>query len=321
MAIGYACIVLDVPGLNLKTCTLKYATDEKLRHVTLHNLWVLSDVIDYNDKNGIRLFRISSNIIPFGSHPVNKLEWWNDYRELLSGIGSKIRNSGIRVSMHPGQYTILNSPDPAVVERSIEDLRYHTRFLDSLGVDRSHKIILHIGGVYGNKELSANRFIESCRRLPDAIKNRLVLENDEKSYNIADILTIAENVGLPVVFDNLHHSFNPPSAGSFLSTVSRSTSTKMPDSSSSANTSLFADASLFWWIERCRNTWRPVDGRQKIHYSQQLPGGKPGAHSLTIDMNEFMDFYSSLLYQDIDIMLEVKDKNLSALKCVHFTNH
>jgi UV DNA damage endonuclease len=288
MSIGYACIVIGVPGLSLKSCTLKYATVEKLKHVALHNLWVLSDVVDYNLSNGILLFRISSDIIPFGSHPVNRQEWWKDYSELLSSIGSKIRNSGMRVSMHPGQYTVLNSPDSDVVERAILDLQYHVCFLDALGVDRSHKIILHIGGVYGNKEQSVNRFIQNCKYLPDKIKNRLVLENDEKSYNIADVLAIADEVSLPVVFDNLHHSMNMP----------------------------IGEANPFRWIKRCRRTWKSQDGRQKIHYSQQMAGGRPGAHSLTIDVSEFISFYSALSDPEVDIMLEVKDKNLSAIKCI-----
>ncbi len=302
MSIGYACIVIGVPGLSLKSCTLKYATDEKLRHVSLHNLWVLNDVIDYNVSNEILLFRISSDIIPFGSHPANRQEWWKDHSELLSSIGSKIRNSGMRVSMHPGQYTILNSPDQGVIERAAIDLNYHARFLDALSVDSSHKIILHIGGAYGNKEQSADRFIQNCNRLPDFIKRRLVLENDEKSYNIADVLAIAHEVSLPAVFDNLHHTMNSP----------------VPDhvdkSTGSADYQL--ELSHVTWIKRCQSTWKPQDGRQKIHYSQQMSGGKPGAHSVTIDLSEFCRFYSSIIDLEVDIMLEVKDKNLSALKCI-----
>jgi UV DNA damage endonuclease len=289
MSIGYACVMAGVPEISLKTCTLRYATEEKLRHVILHNLWTLKDMLEYNLRNNILLFRISSDMIPFGSHPANRLEWWKDYGELFWMLRDIIRGAGMRVSMHPGQYTVLNSPDAAVVERAADDLRYHARFLESLGVDSSHKIILHTGGVYGNKGQSAERFVENVKRLPDSIRSRLVLENDEKCYNIADVLDIAERASLPVVFDNLHHSLN-----------------HRPD----------GEASPVHWIRRCRGTWRPEDGRQKIHYSQQQAGGKPGAHSLTIDIAEFLDFYSSISDMEIDIMLEVKDKNLSAVKCI-----
>ena len=293
MSIGYACIVIGVPGLSLKSCTLKYATEEKLRHISLHNLWVLSDVIDYNTSNGIMLFRISSDIIPFGSHPANRQEWWKNYCELLSAIGSKIKNSGIRVSMHPGQYTILNSPDSDVAGRSVIDLLYHARFLDALGLDSSHKIILHIGGAYGDKEQSAIRFIQNCRSLPDMIRNRLVLENDEKCYNIADVLAIANEVSLPVVFDNLHHAMNTPVPALFKPVRAREASfasanepvlTRLKPTgnmeapldplNSNVETAphpagSHAEASAAEWIGRCRSTWKPRDGRQKIHYAQQ----------------------------------------------------
>lgn len=305
MSIGYACIVIGVPGLSLKSCTLKYATEEKLRHISLYNLWVLNDVVDYNISKGILLFRISSDIIPFASHPVNRQEWWKDHSELLSAIGTKIKNSGMRVSMHPGQYTVLNSPDSDVVERAGIDLLYHARFLDALDVDSSHKIILHVGGVYGNKEQSAIRFIQSCNCLSNTLKKRLVLENDEKCYNIADVLAIANEASLPVVFDNLHHAMNAP-----VSTLSEPTDGM--EMSSDSRT----EAAPVEWIKRCRSTWKAQDGRQKIHYSQQMAGGKPGAHSLTIDVNEFNSFYHSIMDLDVDIMLEVKDKNLSAIKCI-----
>lgn len=294
-----------------------------MKHVTLHNLWVLNDVIDYNISNGILLFRISSDIIPFGSHSANMQEWWKDYGELLTSIGSKIKTSGMRVSMHPGQYTVLNSPDSSVVEKAIIDLFYHTRFLDTLGVDSSHKIILHIGGVYGNKEQSALRFIHNCNRLSDSIKSRLVLENDEKCYNIADVLEIADETSLPVVFDNLHHSMNMPVQERLKPIVHAEASSDPPDSLESPNsnhtTGFCTEASPdspIRWIKCCRRTWKPQDGRQKIHYSQQMEGGKPGAHSLTIDVSEFIRFYSSIKDLNVDIMLEVKDKNLSAIKCI-----
>jgi UV DNA damage endonuclease len=340
MSIGYACIVTEVPGLSLKSCTLKYANDEKLRHISLHNLWVLNDVIDYNIRNGILLFRISSDIIPFGSHPANRQEWWKDHSELLTSIGTKIRNSGMRVSMHPGQYTVLNSPDKSVVERAEMDLSYHVRFLDALGVDSSHKIILHIGGVYGDKEQSAVRFVQNCKRLPNIIKRRLVLENDEKCYNIADVLAIADEVSLPVIFDNLHHSMNVPTQAKLKPTAAMEASPDSPNSpvltlleptggmemSSDSYAERFPDsidsraeasyAAHVPWIKLCRSTWKPHDGRQKIHYSQQMAGGKPGAHSLTIDVSEFMSFYYSIKALEVDIMLEVKDKNLSAIKCI-----
>lgn len=145
MKIGYACLTLGVEEANFKTCILKNAGEENLLSIIAHNLIALDNIIDYNIKNNIKLFRISSGIIPFGSSPVNSLPWWDIFEKELSALGSKIKNSGMRVSMHPGQYTVLNSPREEVVLNALKDLEYHNTFLDSLKVNKENKIILHIG--------------------------------------------------------------------------------------------------------------------------------------------------------------------------------
>lgn len=288
MRIGYACITIEVPNTGMRTCLLKNVSEEKLLELILHNLNSLENMIDYNIKNDIRLFRISSDLIPFGSSHVNKIPWWDVYRSKLSVIGDKIKNNGIRVSMHPGQYTILNSPDKDVVNRAIQDLSYHSKVLDSLGVGMDHKIVLHIGGVYGDKLLAAKRFVTNFKHLPVSITDRIVLENDDKSFPICDVLEIGSVLIVPVVFDNLHNKVNPCSEH-------------------------MNDVSI---VNECKNTWKKKDGVQKIHYSQQDPNKRPGSHSNSIFVDEFINFIDNLGRDDIDIMLEVKDKNLSALNCI-----
>lgn len=152
MSIGFACLSVGVPGTDFKGCVMKNAGEDRLKEVISQNLAALENAIDYNSRNDIRLFRISSDIIPFGSSPVNRLAWQDIYVPELHRIGDKIRAAGMRVSMHPGQYTILNSPDESVVARAAEDLLYHTKFLDSLGTGPEHKIILHIGGIVFRSE-------------------------------------------------------------------------------------------------------------------------------------------------------------------------
>lgn len=289
MSIGYACLTVGVPNTGFKTCRKANATEEKLKELIHFNLNSLENLIDYNIKNNIKLFRISSDIIPFGSSPVNALAWWELFKPQFEQLGNKIKSSGMRVSMHPGQYTVLNSPDEDVVSRAVEDLNYHTRFLDSLGVGPAHKIILHIGGVYQEKEKAMERFVKSYQTLlSDAIKKRLVIENDDRSYTVSEVLTISQATGAPVIYDNLHNAIN--------------TSDITKD-----------DA---YWIELTRKTWKPEDGRQKIHYSQQSPMNRIGAHTQTIAIEPFLDFYHQVSREDLDIMLEVKDKNLSAVKCI-----
>lgn len=290
MNIGYACLLVGVGETNIKSCTMKNASEENLLNIIKWNLKSLDKIIDYNIKNNIRFFRISSDMIPFGSSPVNRIEWWKVFSDDLKEIGDKIKESEIRVSMHPGQYTVINSPREDVVNNSFEDLSYHNRFLDSLGLDNKSKIILHIGGVYGDKKSATERFKKSYNNLSDSIKSRLIIENDDKSYNIREVLDIGNELKIPVVYDNLH------------------------------NQVLSADPlkSDNYWIKKAALTWDENDGLQKIHYSQQDPNKKEGSHSHTIDLNLFKEFLANLEV-DTDIMLEVKDKNLSAIKANNYT--
>ena len=288
MRIGYACVTIGPEDTQMKTCRQSNSSEALLMELIAHNLAALDRQIDYNIRNGIRLFRISSDLIPFGSSPVNRLPWWKSFEQTLSGIGTKICANGMRVSMHPGQYTVLNSPDPGVVERAVADLTYHCRVLDGLGLDKQHKIVLHVGGVYQEKEAAVQRFLIRCQALPEAVRDRLVLENDDRSYHTGDVLAIASRSGLPAIYDNLHDQVNPDPASEGVKEV----------------------------IRAFGRTWKKEDGPQKIHYSQQDPEKKAGSHSASIAIDAFLDFTVQLPGRNIDVMLEVKDKNLSAVKCI-----
>ncbi len=292
MAIGFACLVIGDINTSLSHCRLKNAGQNNLRKIAFANLSALEAMVDYNIKQGISLFRISSDIIPFASHPEMEFDWQHEFGQLFDRIGRKIKSAGLRVSMHPGQYTVLNSPRPGIAEKAAADLQYHAAFLDSLSAGRESKIILHIGGVYDDKNKAAASFIENFNRLPLPIQSRLVIENDDKNYSAEDVLEISQVTGIPMVFDNLHHLLNP-----------------------SRN-----NLSQFEWIELCSATWKAADGKPKIHYSQAKDGGSRGAHSNTINAREFVEFYNGLPDKTIDIMLEVKDKNLSAIKCMNAVN-
>lgn len=290
MSIGYACLTVGVNDTGFKSCTIKNAGSERLLELMEHNLTSLENIIDYNIANNIHLFRISSDIIPFGSSPVNNIPWWDVFSEKFQNIGEKIRKSKMRVSMHPGQYTVLNSPKRDVVERAVEDLFYHSRFLDCLNVGSESKIILHIGGIYGDKKSAAMRFMDNYKLLDESIKRRLVIENDDKSFNIHDVLDIGIKLKIPVVYDNLHNTVNP-----------------------------YDGSDDEFLVQECSKTWNFGDGRQKVHYSQQNPDKKKGSHSDTIRIDEFMEYYSRVGGENLDIMLEVKDKNLSCIKCINTT--
>lgn len=287
MRIGFACLTRGIPYTDIKGTVQKNATEARLRDIIAHNLASLDRILDYNRDNRINMFRISSDIIPFGSSPVNTLQWDKEFEAELSALGKKLKEYDIRVSMHPGQYTVLNSPRTEVVERAVLDLEYHARFLEALGTDASNKIIIHVGGAYGDKRSAMDSFGESWDRLKDSIKSRLVIENDDRTYTIEDVLQLGIRRNIPVVFDNLHHRVNG-NTGSDLT-----------------------------WIKEAGKTWKQNDGVQKIHYSQQDDNKSPGAHSGTIDVDKLLKYVEENSGIDFDIMLEVKDKNLSAVKAIN----
>ncbi|WOO88067.1 UV DNA damage repair endonuclease UvsE [Mollicutes bacterium LVI A0039] len=293
MKIGYACKTLGINAIpGYRTCTTKTYNEALIYEIIEHNLRVLQDTLKYNLENDILMFRISSDIIPLASHPINNFNWQDVFKQQLTAIGTFVKSHRMRVSMHPGQYTIINSPNSDVVERAILDLEYHCNFLDSLGLERTHKLILHIGGVYNDKDAAMSRFITNYDKLPDCVKSRLIIENDDRLFTIADVLNISKQRNIPVVFDNLHHHINPSSTHS-----------------------------EHEWIIQSVKTWRREDGAPKLHYSNQNPHKRIGAHSEYIYIDEFMRFYEQVKDLNVDIMLEVKDKNLSAIKCIQCTNN
>lgn len=286
--IGYACLNPDI-SQGFKTCRFDNLTNDKWIELIEWNLAILEEMITYTVDHGIGLLRLSSDLIPFATKPKEgvDLDWKEYFESTFHRIKDKVQSTQLRISMHPGQYTVLNSMDMNVVQRAIDDLEYHSELLELLGGNQTNKIIIHIGGVYGDKEAAMARFIDQANQLSKRVRGHLVIENDERLYSIHDVLSISEQTGLPVIFDNLHHEVRLP----------------------------LDDTPLSDYIQASGRTWQPADGRQKIHYSQQAPGKKAGAHSETIAIRSFIGFLEQLPPdQPIDIMLEVKDKNRSAEK-------
>jgi len=286
MKIGYACILR---GKNLRTnrsLILRNFNEKKWMNLVNENLDDLEEILKYNFSNNIFMFRISSDILPFASHHIMKIDWKKLLKTKFSHISKYIKGTGMRVSMHPGQYTVLNSPREEIVKNSISELKYHADFLDALEVDFSCKIILHIGGVYGNKENAIQRFIDNFEILPENVKKRLVIENDEKNYSIEDILKICNVIKIPAIFDNLHDEcfYNEKrDVKKIMSSVNQ--------------------------------TWYKEDGNQKIHYSQQMIKNREGSHSRSIEIESFLHYYNQIKDFNPDIIIEVKDKDISAIKC------
>lgn len=285
--IGYACINLTT-GIPLnRTCRLANATDSKLRELIKSNLDGLSKVLDWNRQNNIYHFRISSDVVPFASHEVNKIKWWEDFKDELQDIGSFIKENNIRVAMHPSPVVYLNSPRLEVVKSSIKELEWHVKFLDSLELDCSHKIVFHAGGIYGDKEEAIKRFIKVYKELPESFKSRLTLENDDKNYNVWDLIEIHQETGISLVFDNLHH--------------------EVLNTQSSKDKDIEAILKIFF------STWDRKKETPDIHYSTQRKSARTGSHAESINLQEFKKFFLKYMHLDFDIMFETKDKDKSVL--------
>ena len=287
MKIGYPCINRSLGCSSSKTFRLKSYSENLLIEKINNNLDCLLKILKYNREHNILFFRISSDLIPFASHPVCTYDWKKQFKEKIKNIGYFIRENQIRISMHPDQFTLINSPDEDIFKRSKRELQYHADILALMGLDSSAKIQIHVGGVYGDKEKSITRFIKRYKKLSKKIKEHLVIENDEKSYCLADCLNLSARINIPVLFDVFHHSLY------------------------NNKESLKAAFVLF------SKTWSLRDGVPLVDYSSQAQAKRSGSHTESIDLNDFTGFIKEVEKFDFDLMLEIKDKEKSVLKVMH----
>ena len=286
MKIGYPCINWSMDCRGNKTFRLKSYSEERLIETVNNNLDCLEEMLKYNIEYDMLFFRITSDLVPFASHQINEFDWQSHFEERFDEIGRLINEKNIRISMHPDQFIVLNSNKDDVVKRSIAELDYHADVLDLLNLDRTHKIQLHVGGVYGDKEKSKDRFVRRYEELDENIKKRLVIENDDTSYTLKDCLDINKRCGIPVLFDTFHHQVN--------------------------NSGEEIDEAL----GSISKTWDDSDGLPMLDYSSQEPDEKEGKHAETIGEDDFKKFIKKSRSYDFDIMLEIKDKEKSAKKAV-----
>jgi len=285
MKLGYPCINLSLPCRSSRTFRLASWSEERFIETVKNNLACLLRILEFNAGHGLLLFRITSDLIPFASHYICTVPWQRYFKKEFSAIGSFVTQNRMRLSMHPDQFTLINSVDEAIFARSQRELIYHAEVLDLLTASNTtHKIQIHVGGVYDDKEKSIARFIARYKRLPLKIRKRLVIENDDRSYGVADCLRIHNRIGIPVVFDTLHHRVR--NEGELLRDV---------------------------FVKAC-STWERNDGVPMVDYSTQDRKKRPGSHAETIDPGEFRQFLTEIRGLDCDVMFEIKDKETSALK-------
>ena len=289
-AIGYACISLGLPDRSIsRTVRVANATAERLRELVHANLTDLLAILEYNSTNHFQLFRLNQSLIPLASHPVNTLHWWSEeeFAPMFRVIGDFIKRHCLRVSMHPGQYTVLNSENPLVVEAGIAKISASCCVLDAMGLDGTHKIVVHGGAGKPDHPAALARLAETWVRLPEHVRARLVLENDDTTFSIEELLPICRSLGIPLVFDWLHHGAQPGGGSR----------RELAD--------IFAEVAP---------TWMTKDGIPKTHFSSQQVGKRIGAHAYWLDPQEFLTFAGELEEFTVDVMAECKGKDLALIR-------
>tara|TARA_B110000211_G_scaffold229204_1_gene286609 strand:- start:92 stop:928 length:837 start_codon:yes stop_codon:yes gene_type:complete len=270
--------------------TFKAKGIEYASELGLQNCKDLFEIVKWNNKNGFPFFRITSNLFPWSSE--YKLKDMPDHQEIcdvLGEVGKYVADNNMRITSHPGPFNVLTSPHPHVVDNCINDLSTHGEVFDMMGLSRSpyNKINIHIGGAYGDKESAMARFCVNFERLPDSVKSRLTVENDDKAtmYSVRDLYDgVYKVIGIPIVFDYHHHQF------------------------------CTGDMSEQKALELAIKTWGDI--KPVVHYSESRRDEKKDE---TIRVQAHSDYIYDKIEtygNEIDIMVEAKAKELAVVKYI-----
>ena len=274
--LGYACICNSIEE-HMHTITYtNYLKDKnKINDIVKQNFEVLKKILTYNNKNNIHFYRLSSNFIPCAS--IIEYDYPNIFKKEFKEISKLIKG---RFDMHLSEYCILNSTNKEVVKRSIDEIKYHYKLLKSFKVKPN--LIIHIGSKSFGKENSITRFINNFNKLPNYLKNTLLIENDDKVFNVEDTLKLCQKIKRPMVLDVHHHNCNK------------------------------TEKDLSNYLNEIFNTW---DTTPKIHFSSPKNKKDFRAHNDYINSDDFINFIK-LIDRDIDIMLEAKAKDDALFRLV-----
>ncbi len=263
---------------------------DNLKAKIVENLQDVLIMMDWNEANGIKVFRLSSEMFPHISNP-NAPDYTLEFaKDLLKRIGEKSKKYNQRLTFHPGHFNCLGSPTESVIEHTIRDLDYHASVLDMMELGPNSVMVIHGGGIYGDKNKTIDRWCENYNKLPDNIKRRLVLENCERNFSIEDCLRVSEKVKVPVVFDTHHYEcYNIMHPNEKLEIADN-------------------------YISKILETWSRRGIKPKFHVSEQ-GAGKCGHHSDYIEtIPNYLLEIPKKYKTDIDIMIEAKMKEKAIFK-------
>ena len=297
MNLGYACINTELSSrkgddrITTNRTMIKRTFQEKgleyTSELVLQNVSDLYSIIEWNEQNNIKFFRLSSEMFPWASEYYQD---WDNFpnidkiKNILQDCGNLATKYGHRLTSHPGPFNVLVSPNENVVQNTITDLTIHADIFDFMGLSRTpyNKLNIHCNGVYGDKESALDRFCKNFERLPESVQSRLTVENDDKEsmYSVKELYNgIYKRIGIPIVFDYHHHRF--------------------------CTGGLSEQEAL----ELAISTWGDI--KPVVHYSEskaehQLDESiRPQAHSDII--NQLPNTYG----KEVDVMVEAKNKELA----------
>ena len=220
MNLGYACINTGLSANKIMTNrTMRRKTFEAkgldyVSELALANIKDLETIVKWNNEHRIKLFRLSSQIFPWSDdYKLSDLKDDAEICDRMFNIGNIATQAGQRLTMHPGPYNCLASPNQKVVEKTIRELNCHSEQFNMMGFEPSpyNKINIHVGGAYGDKEATLERFCMNFYLLRDDTQKRLVIENDDSpnEYSVYDLYHgVYKEIGIPITFDYFHHKFN-----------------------------------------------------------------------------------------------------------------
>lgn len=278
--LGYACITNALNVTSSSMMTYKHYKNlgnlrgqEKLDKIIKSNFEALKEILKYNIKNEIHFYRMTSNLIPLATHPNVSFEIFNRYKNEFIEIGNIIKENNLRVDMHPDQFCVLNSINDTTINSTINILEFYQNMFNAMEI--KSKLVLHIGSKANGKKESMKRFINNFDKLNEELKKMIILENDDKVYNIKNTLKLATTLNIPMVLDYHHFKCNH-------------TNEKIED-----------------YIEKIFNTW---DSIPKIHFSSPKNKKEKRSHNEYIDVDEFIKFIEKIKFidKDFDIMIEAK---------------
>lgn len=261
---------------------------EKIYEQINKNLLDLDKILNYNIKNNIHFYRLTSKLIPLATHKDVNFDYITSFKDKYDHLAKLINDKKLRIDLHPDQFTVLNSTKKEVLVNSFNILEHSYKILDFLKI--KHKIIiLHTGSNVFGKEASIKRFINNFKKLPLYLQKSIAIENDDKIFNILDILSICNTLNIPCVLDYHHHLCNGKDK-----------------------------IDINDYYEKIFSTWKNIN--PKVHFSSPKNKTKKDirSHHDYINVDDFINFIESIkkYNYNIDIMIEAKEKDEAMFRLI-----